>query len=90
MSLNDVFTSQTVMLRNRVCVSKFVVSKHLWREFLHGEPSYCLDISVDMLMCVLFTVSLSSMSRSATFDIHKKKQKRGRIQKFNKFYGQAE
>ena len=39
--LNDEFTSaQTVMLRDRVV---FVVSKHLWWEFLYGEPCLRLD-----------------------------------------------
>ena len=46
MSLNDVFISaQTAMFRDGVC-QKFVVSKCLWWEFLHGEPCFCLDISV--------------------------------------------
>ena len=51
MSLNDVFTSaQTIMFCDSL--SKFVVSKHLWWEFLHGEPCFCLDISVYTLKCV--------------------------------------
>ena len=32
--------------------SKFFVSKHLWWEFLHGEPCFRLDISVYMLKYV--------------------------------------
>ena len=28
---------------SRWSLSKFVVSKHLWWEFLHGEPRFCLE-----------------------------------------------
>ena len=37
---------------SRWSLSKFVVSKHLWWEFLQGEPCFRLDISVNMLKCV--------------------------------------
>ena len=30
-------------------LSKFVVAKHLWWEFLQGEPCFRLDISAYML-----------------------------------------
>ena len=33
-------------------LSKFVVSKHVWWEFLHGEPCFRLDIYVYMLKYV--------------------------------------
>ena len=56
MSLNDVFTStQTVILRDGVC-QKFVVSKHLWRELLHAEPCFRLDILVYTLKCVFCSI----------------------------------
>ena len=34
---------------SRWSLSKFVVSKHPWWEFLHGEPCFRLDISAYML-----------------------------------------
>ena len=46
---------------SRWSLSKFVVSKHLWWEFLHGEPCLLLDISVYMLKCVFVDIFCHKM-----------------------------
>ena len=43
---------------SRRSLSKFVVSKHLWWEFLHGEPCFRLDVLVYMLKCVFCHILL--------------------------------
>ena len=50
-------------------LSKFVLIKHFGYEFLHVEPSCCLDVAVYMLNCVFWwhnLVEIEFKSRSDT------------------------